>query len=110
MQRPRDVDAEASLAFGAVSFRWVGDLRWLEVVQGCDHPESCLEQSLIQRLLQGAFGTGQILAEVFEVAAEVEDVEVLLVETGSEQIFSQACASTDHLPELRLGSHQLEKD
>ena len=51
-------------------------------VQRGDQSEAGLEQPLIQRLLQGAFRSGQVLAEELEVAAEVEDVEVLLVLSG----------------------------
>ena len=48
-------------------------------VQGGDQAEAGVEEPLIQGLLQGAFRAGEVLAEVFEVAAEVEDVEVSLV-------------------------------
>src|SRR4051794_36668456 len=89
--------------------RRVRNLRWLRRVQGGDQSESGLKEPLVQRLLQRSFRAGQVLAEVFEVAAEVEDVEVLLVLPWSEQIGSQAGASSDHLPELGLRSHQLEE-
>ena len=74
-----------------------------------DQPEAGLEQALIQRLLQGAFRTGQVLAEKFEVAAEVEDVEVLFVSARPEQVGAQTGAATDHLPELGLGSDRFEE-
>ena len=55
-------------------------------------------------------GAGEVLAEVFEVAAEVEYEEVLLVITGREQVRTQPGATADHLPELRCGPDELEED
>ena len=49
-----------------------------QCVEADHESEAGFEQPLSQRLLQGPFGAGQVLAEVLQVAAEVEDEVVLL--------------------------------
>ena len=79
-------------------------------IQPGDQAEASLEDPLGQRLLHGALGTRQVLAEVLEVAAEVEDEEVLLVLARPEQVWAEPGAAADHLPELGLRADHLEED
>ena len=51
-----------------------------------------------------------VLAEVLQVLAVVEEVEELLVLARPEQVRAQARAAPEHLPELGLRAHQLEED
>src|SRR5574340_1192991 len=54
-----------------------------------------------------ALGGGDVLAEVLQVLAVVEDAEEFLVLARPEQVRTQARAPTEHLPELGLRAHQL---
>ena len=62
-----------------------------------------LEEALGQRLLQRPLRARKILAEELEVAAEVEDEEVLLVLAGAEEVGTQpgAAASSVATPRFR---------
>ena len=79
VQLPCGVPPQPALGFHTRSLGSFGAVGLVVGVQPGDQPEAGLEQPLIQRLLQGAFRSGQVLAEELEVAAEVEDVEVLFV-------------------------------
>ena len=72
--------------------------------------EAVLVDALGERLLRRALGGGQILAEELEVAAEVEDEEILFVVAVPVEARAQTCSTPDHLPELRLRPHRLEED
>ena len=52
----------------------------------------------------------RVLIEELEVLAEVEDQEVLLVLSRTEQVRAQPRAAADHLPELGLRADDLEED
>ena len=80
------------------------------LVQLADQLQPGVEQALAQRLTQRALGGGDVLAEVLQVLAVVEDAEVLLVLGRPEQVRTQARASAEHLPEFGLRAHQLEED
>ena len=79
VQLPCGVPPQPALGFHARSLGSFGAVGLVVGVQPGDQAEPGLEQPLIQRLLQGAFRSGQVLAEELEVLAEVEDVEELLV-------------------------------
>ena len=96
-------DLRAASRRAVAGSRSSGVGRW-RAVERRDQAEAGLEEPLGQRLLERALGAGQVLAEVLEVAAEVEDEEVLLVLAGPEQVGAQPGAAADHLPELASSS------
>ena len=69
-----------------------------------------LEQVLKQRLLRRRLRLFVLLVEEPEVLPVVEDEELGLVLGGPEEIFAQARAATDHLPELHIRLHRLGED
>src|SRR4051794_7702138 len=75
-----------------------------------DEFEPCLEDLLAQGHRVRRLCRRKRLAEVLEVLAEVEDLELILVLARPEEILSQPCASADHLPELGLRANELEED
>ena len=109
VQLPCGVPPQPALGFRTRSLGSFCAVGLVVGVQPGDQPEPGLEQPLGQRLLQRAFRAGQVLAEVLEVAAEVEDEEVLLVLARPEQVGAQPGAAADHLPELRLRADHLEE-
>ena len=52
----------------------------------------------------------RVFLEKGEVETEVEDAEIFLVLVGAEQIGAEACASSNHLPELDPGVDRLKED
>ena len=78
-------------------------------VELADEFEAGGEEPLAQRRCIGRLGGGHVLAEVLEVLAEVEDVEVGLVVAGAEQVGAEPGPAPDHLPELGPGAHELEE-
>src|SRR5690606_31233581 len=96
-----------------VFFRFSEACRYVEAglfVDGADEIEAKGEEPLIERAACRCFRAGNILAEEFEVLAEVEDVETLFIQPRPEEIFAKSCAAPQHLPELRFGAHQLEQN
>jgi hypothetical protein len=65
---------------------------------------------LEQRLLRRGLGLFVLLVEEPEVLPVVEDEELGLVLAGSEEVFAQARAAADHLPELHVRLHRLGED
>lgn len=71
-------------------------------VEGMNQLKTSLEDLLGQGGQGRGFRGGELLAEVLQVLAEVEDVEVRLVLTRAEQVWPQAGSTAEHLPELGL--------
>jgi hypothetical protein len=61
-----------------------------------------LEQPQAQRLADAARARLEVLVEIGEVLAAVEDEEVALGFTWTEQVGTEPGTAADHLPELRL--------
>ena len=79
-------------------------------VQFADQLQPRIEQSFAERFAERALAGRNVLAEVLQVLAEVEDVEEGLVLARPEQVQAEARTPTEHLPELGFRTHQLEKD
>jgi len=73
-------------------------------------PHTRAEEAHAERSGVGRLHPLRILAEELEVAAEVEDAEVLLVAPRPEEIRTEPRAAPDHLPELDPGVDRLEED
>src|SRR6266516_423486 len=80
-----------------------------EFVQFGEEFESRREQPFAKRCSERAVGCFHSLVEEFQVLAVVEEIEELLVPSRSEQVQTEARASSDHLPELGFGAHDFEK-
>ena len=109
MQLPREVPAQPRVGLLPSTVGLLSTLTDAVGVQGGDQTQPGLEEPLVQRLLTRPLGAGQVPAEIFEVPAEVEGVEVRLVPTRTEQVRAQPGAAAQHLPELRLRPHWLEE-
>ena len=83
--------------------------QWIVSIQRLGQLEAHTENSLKKRRLNLALTPRKVLAEEFEVPAEVEDKEVLFVLAGAEQPRAQPRTAANHLPELRTGMHRLEE-
>src|SRR5262249_15016510 len=68
------------------------------------------EKTLAQRHGCSTVGHVRILAEKFEVLTIVKNIKELLVFAWAKEVRTQPGATTNHLPELGLGPHELEKD
>ena len=71
-------------------------------VQCLDEVQPRSEQPLAERFTQRAVAGRDVPAEVLQVLAVVEDAEELLFVAWTEQIRTQARATSEHLPELGL--------
>ena len=79
-------------------------------IQFADQFQTGLEEAFAERFAQRAVGRLRVLAEELQVLAVVEDIEKLLVLARREQVRTKPRASSEHLPELRLGPHQFEEN
>src|SRR5438270_7199467 len=80
------------------------------LVQLADKLDPRREQPLCQGIPRDPVRQIGVLVEELEIAAPVEDVEIFLVPPGSEQVRTQPRAAPDHLPELGLGTDDLEEN
>jgi hypothetical protein len=92
--------------------RLLGDavltVRWA-LVEGGNQFQARGKQPLAEGCGQSALCGWNVLAEVFEVLAVVEDKEKFLVLARFEQVRAQSRAAPEHLPELVLRAHELEE-
>jgi hypothetical protein len=104
------VPTQPDLALRAVRIV-VGRERLVRVilVKGDDQIRTAGEEPLPQGRRQLALGRCEVLVEELDILAQVKDEETLLVLVGAEQIRTQPCTPSDHLPKLRLGAYELEE-
>ena len=88
---------------------WILFLLVCRVLEGAGHCQTEIEQAGRKRECGDRVNTG-FLSEVLNVAAPVNELEVLLVKSIAQQILAKACATTDHLPKLNLGTNLLKED
>jgi hypothetical protein len=77
---------------------------------GLEQLHARLEEVLEQRLLRRGLRLLVLLVEEPEVLPVVEDEELGLVLAGPEEVFAEARAAADHLPELHVRLHRLGED
>jgi hypothetical protein len=80
------------------------------LVDGGDQLQATAEETLAQGCADRALHDWYFLTEELEVAAEVENIELVFVLARAEEVGALARAPSDHLPELGLGADQLEED
>src|SRR5690349_20024349 len=82
-----------------------GRLQRLALVQLTNQFEAAVEEPLAERLAYRTVDCKNVLAEVLEVLAIIEDIEEILVLSWCEQVRAQTRTPPQHLPELGLRAH-----
>ena len=80
------------------------------LVELCDQFQPARKKPFSKRGSERPFRGFRIRAEELQILAVVEDVEAFLVLPRAEEVGTETRAAPEHLPELRLGAHQLEEN
>src|SRR5206468_1640603 len=116
MEQPRDLRPHICLGFRICKGRCVrfcnfsSRLCVLPCIKLHYEVQTRIEQPLAKRLRHCSFGGRNVLAEVFEVLAEIENIEQLFISSRTEEVGTKSRTPAEHLPELCLRAHELEED